>query len=271
MSNEQTKTGPLKLQLSPPNMEAARAVQKLRGSGSHSTSDLWLPEGLWPELDELRSEHLRVRSQVAAELTALEALDQRFREEDKQHEHKLCQAHRDGDPASVEDRRTPSEQREGEREAIEERLWAGVIVFAEIVDQVVALSREREDSWLADLRSQLGPAREKRAEAQRLLEEAKAEEWALHRRGQWVQITADDGPLGRQPAPTPEPPPKQFSAEVASSMLERPWHKRRKHDEEEPMTSWQHSRQPADGDDLEPVDGDETGQISELVESEAIV
>jgi hypothetical protein len=52
MPDEHAKPGPLKL---PPsqNPETARAARRLRG---HSTSDLWLPEGLWPELDDLRAE-----------------------------------------------------------------------------------------------------------------------------------------------------------------------------------------------------------------------
>ena len=118
-----------------------------------------------------------------------------------------------GDPGSVKDGRTPGEQRQAERAAIEERLWAGVIVLAEVTDAVIELVREREDDWLADLRVRLEPAREKRREAERLLAEAKAEEWRIHRLGQWLQITSEDGAFGRQPAPDLESPPERFSAE----------------------------------------------------------
>ena len=107
--------------------------------------------------------------QVAAELDGLEALDARVREEDKQHDRDLRQAQRDGTPKAVEDRRTPSDQRQAERAAIEERLWAGVTVLGEVADAVIAALREHEDDWLADLRVQLEPAREKRREAERLL------------------------------------------------------------------------------------------------------
>ena len=125
--------GPLVLPLSPPSADAARAVrEKLRG---HSTAANWLPEGLWPELDELRSEQLRVRDQVAVELAALDAVNGRFREEDRQHERQLRQAHRDSRPGSVKDARTPREQRQAESAAIEERLWAGVMVLGEVVQE----------------------------------------------------------------------------------------------------------------------------------------
>ena len=237
--------GPLVLPLSPPSADAARAVrEKLRG---HSTAPNWLPEGLWPEMDELRSEQLRVRNQIAAELAALDAVNARFRDEDRQHERQLRQAQRDGTPKAVEDRRTPPEQRQAERAEINERLWAGVIVLGEIVAAVIELVRESEDDWLADLRGQLEPAREKRREAERLLAEAKADEWQLHRLGQWVQITSEDGALGRQPAPTPSEPPAQFSAELLRSSLEVPWHRDRpwKGESEEPPRSWQEQSEDA--------------------------
>jgi hypothetical protein len=97
--------GPLVLPLSPPSTEAARAVrQRLQG---HSTAGNWLPEGLWPELDAIRSEHLRIRSQVVAQLDALEELQRRSQAGDKQHAERLRQAHREtGKPDQVKDRRT---------------------------------------------------------------------------------------------------------------------------------------------------------------------
>jgi hypothetical protein len=126
MPDEHAKPGPLKL---PPsqNPETARAARRLRG---HSTSDLWLPEGLWRELDDLRAEQLRVRSQVAAELASLDASVARFRDEDQAHQKKLRQAQRDGHTGAVEDKRTPAEPRQAERKAIEERIWAGAAVLA---------------------------------------------------------------------------------------------------------------------------------------------
>jgi hypothetical protein len=175
MTDQPSQPGPLALTLSAaqPSPEAIRAIRKLRG---HSTSALWLPQGLWPELDELRAKHLRVREQVAAEQAALKAIDARFRDEDRQHELGLRQAHRDGHPDSVEDQRTPPEQRRAQRAEVYERLSAGIIVFAEVAEAVIELVRDREDDLLADLRARLEPAREKRREAERLVAEAKTEE-----------------------------------------------------------------------------------------------
>jgi len=191
----------------------------------HTTSARLLPEGEFPLLDELRGEQLRLRSQVAADLDVLAALDARFKAEDEQHAERLRQAQRDGTPESVEDRRTPSEQRGAERAAIEERMRAGAQVFAEVADEVVATMREHEGQFLADLRVRLRPAQEKRKHAERLLAEARAEEFQLYKLGQWIKVTADDEAFGRQPAPTIQPVPRQFSSDALRGALERPWHK----------------------------------------------
>jgi hypothetical protein len=66
-------------------------------------------------------------------------------------------------PETVEDRRTPPEQRQAERSAIEERLWAGVMVLSEVVASVLELVRDREDEWLADLRGQVSELEEREA------------------------------------------------------------------------------------------------------------
>jgi hypothetical protein len=266
--------GPLKLPptLVAPTVEAARAVRDLRAR-PHSTSDVWLPEGLWDELDAVRAEHLRLRDQVASELTALEALDERVLREKREHDEKLRQATRTGDdPGSVEDRRTPPEQYEAERKAIEERLWAGIEVLAEVADLVPELAREHEDEWLADLRVRLVPAQEKVAELQRELARARREAFYVHKLGLWLQQVSDDsGAFARQPHPTSdEPVPAMFSEELLARSLERPWYRRPEHDpehDEEPMVAWQ-DQQPESTTDVEPR-ADATGQISELVETGA--
>ncbi len=215
--------GPLRLP-QPPDPAAHRALASLKG---HTTSPVWLPEGVWPELDDLRNEQLRLRAQVASDLQALDALAAGFRKEDAEHGERLRQAHRDGNLAAVKDRRTPAAKRASERAAIEERLWAGLQVFAEYAEKVIEVVRAQEDSWLADLRSRMTPAQEKRRRAQELLAEAKAEEFRLHKLGRWVQSTADDEAFGRQPAPEAGPVPDRISAEVLEGGFERPCHQRK--------------------------------------------
>lgn len=223
MSHITESSKPLKFPPAP-DPDAARALRRLQG---HTTSPEWLPPGVWEALDELRGEQHRLRRQVADELHALEELAAKFRREDAQHAEALRQAQRDGTPTSPRDERTPPAARAAERTAVEERLWAGVQVFAEHADRIIEAVRAHEDEWLADLRSRLTPAQEKRRRAQQLLAEAKAEEFQLHKLGQWVQKTADDEAFGRQPVPKVEPVPARVSAESFAGALERPWHKRR--------------------------------------------
>jgi hypothetical protein len=148
-------------------------------------------------------------------------------------------------------------------------LWSGVVVLGEVADQVIEVVRTYEDSWFTDLRCQLEPAREKRREAERLLEEAKSEEWLLHKMGQWIQLTSDDSAFRRQPHPSPSPPPAQFSTEVAASVLERPWHVERpwKGEGEQPPTSWQELSEARRAEnESEHVDVDVVGDVDDVVD-----
>jgi hypothetical protein len=219
-SQDARRVGPLKLP-APPDVASHKAAERLYG---HTTSPTWLPEGVWPELDALRDEQHRLRAQVAAELDSLDALEAQNRREDSHHAEALRQAHRDGTPDAVNDERTPAEDRAAKKSAIEERLWAGVQVFAEHADRVIETLREKEDAWLGDLRSRLTPAQEKRRRAQELLAEARAEEFHLGNLGRWLQATSDDHAFGRQPAPPVGEVPEQVSPEVLRRGLERPWH-----------------------------------------------
>lgn len=210
----------------PPPPDVRRRLSLTESLRGHSTSPGWLPPGIWPELDELRDEQLRHRRQAVAAIEAREALLAGYAAEDAEHTEALRQAAREGTRAPDEDGRTAPEQRDRERTTIEERLWAAIDVFAEHADRVIEFLREHENEFLADLRSRLEPAQEKRREAEALLAEAKAEEFRLYTLGRWVQATADDGGLGRQPAPSIASPPERMSIDVFRDSLERPWHRK---------------------------------------------
>jgi hypothetical protein len=197
MNEQDETTEPLRLPLARPDAAAARAAEKLKG---HSTSADWLPQGLWPALDRLRAEHLRLRGQVADELAALAELNQDVRDEDAAHAERLREAHRAGRPDAVDDLHTPEEERTARHAAIEQRLWDGVVVLSEATDAVIEAFREHEDEWLADLRRRLEGAQEKRREAQRLLAEAQADEFHVHMLGQWSRGPRTTARFGRQPA-----------------------------------------------------------------------
>jgi hypothetical protein len=217
--SKNNRSGPLKIP-APRLVKTRRALQRLYG---HTTSDAWIPEGLWPELDELRPEHLRLRGQVADQLEALDALAKKYSAEDAAHSERLRQAHRDGTLAAVRDPRTPPEKRAAEREAIQTVLEAGIEVLAEFADRVVQTIRDHEEQFLGDLRGHAAAAQDKRRQAQKLAAEAHAEEYRAWKLAQWVLATSDDQAFGRQPAPGRQRAPGNWR--LPGSAFERPWHR----------------------------------------------
>ena len=63
----------------------------------------------------------------------------------------------------------------------------------------------------------------KRLEAERLVTEAKAEEWRAGQFGRWVQGVADGQLMSRQPHPKPGPAPPVMYPDVVEAGLHRHW------------------------------------------------
>jgi len=171
---------------------------KLQG---HVTSARWLPEGMWAELDEIRAEHLRVRSQVQRDIDAWHALRASHQAEEAKYATALTEAHRAGiEPP--EDCRTPQDQRAAERERIERSMWSGVKVLAEVVDRARAVLVKNEAEWLADLGGSRSEMQEAVREAERALHQARAKAWRGVKLGRWLKAEVENGPFAGQPAPT---------------------------------------------------------------------
>ena len=139
----------------PPDPATHKTFQRIAG---HATSAQWLPEGLSRELDELRAEQLERRAGLAADLAAVSALAEGFVKEDRDRQTELRQAARDGG-APPPDGRTRAEERISQRTQIEERIWAGVHVYAELVDRVIDTIRTTEDELPADCTVAMSPPR----------------------------------------------------------------------------------------------------------------
>jgi hypothetical protein len=152
------------LRFPPPRRTIARrALERLRG---HTTAPTWLAEGLSPGLEELRAQLLRHQSKAAADIEALDALSRRHRREDREHQERLEAAFAAGSAKEPEDRRTPAQQREAERDAILERIEAGIVVMADVVEQAVRTLAEQEPAILAKLRGDLSSIQDARREAE---------------------------------------------------------------------------------------------------------
>lgn len=187
-----------------------------------TTSDRWLPQDLAPELDDARQEHLRIRARVVEAIVARADLRAGYKREDAEHAEALRQAYRVGG-RQPEDTRTSEADRETAIARAEERLWAGVDVLGEQVEEVVNLIREHENEWLGAVRTRLRGLEQERHDAQLRIDAVAGEEWKLHRTGQWILTSSDDGILGRQPAPEPCAPPPDFDRGLLATSTTRSW------------------------------------------------
>jgi hypothetical protein len=212
--------GSLVFPLSQPSTEAHRAIFEKLGRG-HATAANWMPQGLDPELDELRAEQLRIRKKAVGELAEVAALDAAHRDEDEAAAKERVDAAREGRaerPVKV----TPHDDRRDQRRAIEERLDASVIVFGEIFDRATAHFQEHCDRLLAELRAELGPLEDEEREAEQRLYDIRVTKWRQYQLGDYVQKNANPELYGAQPVPEPSLPPKLFNERVAAAMLQRP-------------------------------------------------
>jgi hypothetical protein len=271
------ENGNILMPIRAPDTETALAVMEL-GRG-HGTSDRWLPDqDYWPELTEARETHLRVRGQLLEELDALDALDARFAEEDRDHGLELRQAQREGRRPG-KDARTSPEERAAERSKVAERAWAALLVLKETVDSTVALIREHEEEWLAALRAEREGMLDKVREAEKVLAEAKVAEYGLWQRRQYLMMTADHSVFGLQPFPEPQEPPRGWTPTPTG--LERRWFEDNEqmvsHQESSGVTNEDFERrrqelaaelEEGEGDEASVPRGDVTGIVSELDEGQ---
>ena len=190
--------------------------------GGRTTACDWLPVGLSDELDALRVEQLRLRDKAADLAAERDELIRTYRVEDGEYERALRDAARRGVEAP-EDKRTGPGIRAAGLEALEDNLWATLGALAEVAEEVVRTVRSQEEDLLAGAREAFAAAQMKRLEAERLVTEAKAEEWRAGQFGRWVQSVADAGPMSRQPFPKPGPAPPVMLDHVVEAGLHRHW------------------------------------------------
>ncbi len=183
-------------------------------------SSTFLPhDDPFPGLADLRARHVRLRDELSDVLAELKQLDADHKAIDERYREALLAAVMTGDRQPKDDR--PSQAvRDSARRATEERALAIERALVRLQVELVEHFRAHETEWLDTLKQQLGPINAKRAEAERLLAEAAAEEWRLHALGRWVQRTADDGAIGVETAPLPDDPP----GVLGFNGLERPRH-----------------------------------------------
>jgi hypothetical protein len=165
----------------------------------------WLPEGLWPELDECRTVHEAAVARVEQATKDSRALGKKFEAEDEAR----IDAYKTGHKAPK-----MTDPAEREREVAETRAKhdAAEAALAEAVANAVDTIESKGREWLDDLAERLVEADEKRAEAKRLLAEADKASREIARLQMWVGRSSGEMPraarLGHtrlSDLPIPEP------------------------------------------------------------------
>jgi hypothetical protein len=140
----------------------------------------WLPEGLFPELDELREEHLEHLNSHAGDRA------RELREEYEAEDAARAEALRvGGDVPAV----TPTAERQdalGEAEAERE---AAVARFRDFIDRAVETLHRLEPEWREQFKQKTAEANRKREEAAALLAAAERETERVSRLELWLDRT----------------------------------------------------------------------------------
>ncbi len=145
----------------------------------------WLPDGLWPELDEAAAEHKEAVRALEAAGAESRALGQKFKDEDDAR----MAAYETGlevpamtDPA---ERNAQVSEAAAKFEGAQRRVARAAAAAVETV-------QKNEASWMEDLLRQRTEADEKVEEAKRLLAEAQQTLGETEQTAVWVRRTADN-------------------------------------------------------------------------------
>lgn len=168
----------------------------------------WLPpEDVWPELGELREEHLRLLA--AREQAVIEAVEVQHRHEaeDADRSTEIKTALLDGD-GLADAEGTPSDERSADLTEARLRVEAATDALVEFLTMALAEVTERAPDWYARLDAHAAEVEAKREEARRLLAEADQNVGGVQRMRHWLDRESGKSPLGHYPfdqMPVPQP------------------------------------------------------------------
>jgi hypothetical protein len=152
----------------------------------------------------------------------MESLRRKYAMEDRGHDLAARAAIRAGQ-SPPPDETTPAGERYAEVERAAAPLWPLVVVLSEVVLEAEAALKAAEPQLLGELGEELNAATAKRQEAQRLVDEARREEWQISRTATWIHNVVDGRAFSHQPRPRLCDPPPSFDGEDID--LQRPWWK----------------------------------------------
>lgn len=155
----------------------------------------WLPEGLWPDLDDLREQHHAHLDTIDESLRASSAIEQRFADEDRARAEAL-RAGEDSPPL------TPSSDRQDERDMVAAAHQAALARFAEFVEAAKQTFDAKARNWKGTLASIKAQAEAEEAEADRILKAAERKVADAEAVEKWLNKLVNP-PGGRFHAPAP--------------------------------------------------------------------
>jgi len=171
----------------------------------------WLPpEEEWPELAELRAEHVRLLNACDAAIAAATATNARFRAEDEQVKAEVEAALREG-RKEKKVASTPPEERRKEQKQNQRRLVAAIELLVEFLHGAFKELQERAPELYDLLSQEAAEADKKREQAKRLLAEADRVVAGVQRKRFWLdresgRSTMPHYPFEEMPVSRPEEP-----------------------------------------------------------------
>lgn len=174
----------------------------------------WLPQGIFEELDPLAEFHRARIAELEEARAEAQALGHKYRAEDEARQ----EAYKTGLKTPT---MTDPAQRDRETAAAKARVEAAEKAMEECVEQAVCFVQEAAEDWRADLERQAAEALERRAEAERILEQTDEDVRRLKQVRRWLRRTADNR-FGRHTSlaalgmPEPERPlsPAAWAGEI---------------------------------------------------------
>ena len=153
----------------------------------------WIPPEAWPELSEMREQHIRILGEFRRTARSYSDLTRRYEHEDEARTEALQEGYRLGtEPERLDS--TPPEERQARLAEAKLHYDAAREALERFLREALAQLKADQPKALERLREHACELEEKREAARRLLAEAEAATGDLDRLHTWVMRSASDHP-----------------------------------------------------------------------------
>lgn len=172
----------------------------------------WLPEGLFPELDEMHAKHSGALEKAEQATMSAQALREQYEAEDKAKELALRNGN---EPPKV----TPDSEREVALNEARARAVAARNAVYVCIAEAEALIQGHEDEWLGELRRREVAAESKCEQLRREIEQIRNEVHASTRGKGWIKRTAEGRDVRHMAYEDLAGKPRRAAAQIDLNML----------------------------------------------------